>query len=211
MRSFIHAIDWLERRRTGVFEFWDDPECVFRVSVGVAKYPLAVRNGEIPAGEKVLLLHFWNEHVPAMPAEGPVLGPAVKLRRRVAASAHHLAEAMKNDPRLQGTKAVGGVTPLFTPGDGSAAERIFLRLGFFVTPHPNPLGRFVEFWEEVYAWLLMWAFTGPNQNLRSLRGLRRSDFWMCAEDFLRLYGGKCGRAEGDRAASGRASHWWRRC
>ncbi len=209
MRFIIHAVDRLIRKRAGVFEYWDDPDCVFRVSVGVAPYPLRVRDGQIPKGARVLELHFWNEHVPAMPADGPILGPAVKLRRRVALSAQHLAEAMKHDPRLADVKAVGGVTPLFTPGDKSAAEGIFMRLGFEVTPHQNPLGRFMEFWEEVYAWLLIWAFTDGNQHRRSLRGLRRGDFWMSAEDFLRRYGGPSRRAEVDGSLRGKAARWWR--
>jgi len=54
MRSIIHAIDWLLRKCNGVFEFCDDPDCVFRVSIGVSKYPLRVPDGEIPAGTKVL-------------------------------------------------------------------------------------------------------------------------------------------------------------
>lgn len=209
MRSIIHAIDWLLRKCNGVFEYCDDPDCVFRVSIGVSKYPLPVPDGKIPAGMKVVELHFWNEHIPPMPSDGSFISPAVKLRRSVASSAQSLAEAMKNDPRLAGVKAVGGVTPLFTPGDNSAAEGIFRRLGFFVTPHPNPLGRLMEFWEEVYAWLLMWAFTPGNQNRRSLRGLRRSDFWISADDFLHLYGGRSTRTRVDDSAQGQAAQWWR--
>jgi hypothetical protein len=209
MRFIIRAIDWTVRKLSGVFEFCDDPDCVFRVSIGVAAYPLRVPGGEVAAGEKVLQLHFWNEHLPAMPADGPLIGPAVKLRRGVASSARRLADAMENDPRLAGVKAVGGVTPLFTPGDKSAAEGIFLRLGFCVTPHQNPLGRFMEFWEEVYAWLLIWAFTSENQPRRSLRGLRRSDFWISAEDFLRLYGESSEPTRTNGSREDRASRWWR--
>jgi hypothetical protein len=190
MRFIIRAIDWLLRKCNGVFEFCDDPDCIFRISIGVSKYPLRVRDVEIPAGTKVLELHFWNEHMPPMPGSGSVIGPAVKLRRRLASSAQRLAEALKSDPQLAGVRALGGVTSLFTPGDDSAAEGIFRRLGFSVTPHQNPLGRFMEFWEEVYAWFLMWTFTFGNQNRRSLRGLRRSDFWMSTDDFLRLHGGQ---------------------
>jgi len=209
MRFIIHAIDRILRKCSGVFEFCDDPDCVFRVSVGVSKYPLRTQGGEIPAGTKVLELHFWNEHMPPMPSDGSVIGPAVKLRRRVASSSRRLAEAMKSDPRLAGVRAVGGVTPLFTAGDNSPAEGIFRRLSFSVTPHQNPLGRFMEFWEEVYAWLLMWAFTLGNKNRRHLSGLRRSDFWMSADDFLRLYGGQSTKTRVHDSGQGQAAQWWR--
>ena len=209
MRFIIHVIDWLLRKCNGVFEFCDDPDCVFRVSIDVSKYPLQVPDGEIPAGMKVLELHFWNEHMPPMPSDGSVIGPAVKLRRRVASSAQSLAKAMENDPRLAGVRAVGGVTPLFTPGDNSAAEGIFRRLGFSVTPHQNPLGRFMEFWEEVYAWFLIRAFTLGNQNRRSLRGLRRSDFWISVDSFLHLYGGQSSGTGVDDSGQSQAAQWWR--
>ncbi len=209
MRFIIRVIDRLLRKCNGVFEFCDDPDCVFRVSIGVSKYPFRVQDGEIPAGTKVLELHFWNEHMPPMRGDGPAIGPAVKLRRRVAFSAQRLAEAIENDSRLAGVMAVGGVTPLFIPGDNSPAEGIFRRLGFCVTPHQNPLGRFMEFWEEVYAWFLMWAFTLGNQNRRSLRGLRRSDFWISVEDFLRLYGGQSTEARVHDSGQGQAAQWWR--
>ena len=209
MRFIIRVIDWLLRKLNGVFEFCDDPDCVFRVSVGVSKYPLPVPDGELPTGTKVLELHFWNEHMPPMPTNGSVIGPAVKLRRKVASSAQRLAEAIENNPRLEGVRALGGVTPLFIPGDRSAAEGIFRRLGFSVTPHKNPLGRFMEFWEEVYAWFLMWAFAHGNQNRRSMRGLRRSDFWIPADDFLRLYGGQSTGTGVDDSGQGHAAQWWR--
>jgi hypothetical protein len=207
MRFIIRVIDWLLRKLNGVFEFCDDPDCVFRVSIGVSKYPLRLPDGEIPAGTRVLEFHFWNEHMPPMPTNGSVIGPAVKLRRKVASSAQRLAEAIENNPRLEGVRALGGVTPLFIPGDRSAAEGIFRRLGFSVTPHQNPLGRFMEFWEELYAWLLMRTFTKGNHP--NLRGLHRSDFWMSTDDFLRLYGGRSKKARVDDSGQGLAAQWWR--
>jgi hypothetical protein len=209
MRSIIHTLDRLVRRSSGVFEFCNDPDCVFRVSIGVAAYPLRVPDGEILPGAKVLHLHFWNEHLPPVPDDGPRIGTAVKLRRMVAHSAKLLADSMMNDPRLAGVKAVGGVTPLFSPGDNSAAEWIFLRLGFSVTPYRNPWGRFMEFWEERYAWLIIWAFTDRNKSQRRSSGLRRSEFWISADEFLRRYGSPAEKVGALSIRQGRASHWWR--
>ncbi len=207
MRFIIRAIDRYVRQRTGVFEFCDDPGCVFRVSIGVSRVPLRVTDGEIPPGTRVLELHFWNENIPPMARTGPTLSWAVKFRRMVASSTRLMAGAMKKDPRLAGVQAVGGVTPLFAPGAGSALERIFIRLGFTIKQHQNPRGRFMEFWEEVYAWFLMWAFA--NGNHPNLRGLRRSDFWMSTDDFLRLYGGRSERTGVDGSHQGQAAQWWR--
>ena len=186
LRSIIRAIDRSLRKHKQIFEFCDHPDCVFRVSISHVPAPLLLRDGEVPAGSKVLELHFWNEHIPPVPRQGIGIAWAVKFRRRVATSARLLADSIRTDPRLTGVQAVGGVTPLFTPGDGSAAEGIFLRLGFEVTQHQNPRGRFMEFWDEVYGWLLMWAFSNGNQP--QFRGLRRSDFWMSTEEYVGRYG-----------------------
>ncbi len=67
----------------------------------------------------------------------------------------------------------------------------------------------MEFWEEVYAWLLMWAFTLGNRNRRSLSRIRRSDFWISADDFLRLYGGQSTKTGVDDSRKGQAAQWWR--
>jgi YkoP domain len=185
MRSIVLALDRLVRERTGLFEFCDDPDCVFRLSVSEAASAVRVAEGEIPAGAKVVMMHFWNEHIPPMSDAEPSISWGVKFRRMVAHSSRLLAEYIHRDPSMAGVKAVGGVTPLFVAGDDSPAEKIFLRMGFTVSPHRNPKGRFMEFWEEVYAWMLMWAFAKGIQP--SLREVRRSDFWMSAEEFLRRY------------------------
>lgn len=208
MRFLVLTIDRTLRRRTGVFEFCDDPDCLFRVSIGLARYPLRLSDRLVPTGTKILNLHFYNENIPPIPRSGPSLTWAVRFRRMVAHSTQLLAEAMEKDPRLAGVQAVGGVTPLFTPGDGSAAEGIFVRLGFTVTQHRNPRGRFMEFWEELYAWLLMWAFA--NGHPPNLRGLRRTDFWMSTADFLHLYGGVSKGAGAHTPRAGRAAKWWRK-
>jgi hypothetical protein len=148
---------------------------------------LHVSEGEIRAGETILELHLWNEHIPPMPAGASNIAAAVKLRRALASSTRELASQMNSDPRLQGVQAVGGVTPLFSPGDGSGMEKVFVRLGFAVTPYRNPKGRAAECWEEVYAWMIMRAYYRGNQQSRPLHRIRRTDFWMSAEEFLRRY------------------------
>jgi hypothetical protein len=187
MRPMVRTLDRLLRRRLGLFKYWDDPRCLFRVRVLETSRSLHVSEGEIPAGATVLELHLWNEHIPPMPADAPCISAAVKLRRRLAASTRELACRMRRDPRLRGVQAVGGVTPLFSSGDGSAMEKVFLRLGFATRPYRNPMGRPAEFWEEVYGWMIMLAYYRGSQRSRPLSRIRRTDFWMSAEQFFRRY------------------------
>lgn len=187
MRPMIRTLDRWLRRRLGLFEYWDDPACVFRVRVVELPHSIHVSEGEIRAGETVLELHLWNEHIPPMSAGTSSIAAAVKLRRRLGASTRELARRLKRDPRFHGVQAVGGVTPLFVPGEGSAMEKVFVRLGFTVRRYCNPKGRSVEFWERVYAWMVMWAYYKGSQQSRPLHRIRRTDFWISTEEFLRRY------------------------
>ena len=102
-------------------------------------------------------------------------------------SCRQLAERIVNDPRLADVQAVGGVTSLFAPGQGSGAERVFTRLGFTASPHPSALGRFGDFWENLHVWMLMWAFNTASLRHHSLLRMRRTDFWASTEHFVRVH------------------------
>lgn len=188
MKPLIRAIDRHMRRRLGVFEFADDPECVFRVSYARTSRTLAVGGREIPPGAPVLELHFWNEQLPPLPPEGPDLSWAVRGQRQWATSCRLLAAFLRNDPRASEVVALGGVTVLFSPGDGSGAERLFRRMGFALSPARCSLGRFGQLWENLYAWLLMWSFNQATLRHRSLLRLRRTSFWTTVDDFVTRYG-----------------------
>jgi hypothetical protein len=187
VRRMVYALDRLLRSRLGLFEYWDDPDCLFRVRVTDAPGDLHVSEGEIPTGAPVLELHLWNEHIPPMFVDTPSITAAVQIRRTLTSSTRALACRMRTDPHLHGVQAVGGVTPLFSAGDGSAMEKLFIRLGFTTRPYQNPMGRFAEFWEEVYGWMIMWAYYRGTKRPRTLGKIRRTDFWMSSEEFLRRY------------------------
>ena len=187
MRSAIRGLDRFLRRRMEVFEYSDDPECLFRIRIARASHPLRVPGGVVPAGEQVLEMHFWNEHIPPLSANGPDLAWAAKGARMMIVSCRELAHCLINDPRLVNVQAVGGVTSLFAPGQASGAERVFTRLGFAATPQPNPLGRFGEFWENLHVWMLMWAFNTASLRHHSLLRMRRTEFWASTDRFVRVH------------------------
>lgn len=167
--------------------FWDDPDCLFRAQIARASRPIALPGTEIPAGAKVLGLHFWNEHMPQIAPEGPTLEQAVRGRRMIVSTFHALAREMHHDPRMEGIQALGGATVLFAAGDDSSGEKLFTRLGFTVFPHRNTLGRFGEFWENFYTWALMWAYNAVSLRQRHLLALSRTESWIASGEFLRRY------------------------
>jgi hypothetical protein len=150
--------------------------------------PLRLAEGEIRRGEPVLLLHFWNEHMPSMPVAGPDLLWARHTSRLLIRSFQLVALRMQQDYQLAGVRAVGGVTVLIPTMSANGDGQLLQRLGFVASQYQNPLGRFGEFWENCYSWLLMWAYNPSSLRNRSLFTLRRCEVWMAAETFLQRYG-----------------------
>ena len=188
MRSIIRLLDRFLRWAQGVFEYWDDPDCMFRASFGQAPHPISLPEGEIPDGAKVLLLHFWNEHMPHIPPEGPNITLAMRGARMLKASFRALALEVQCSPELSDVRAVGGAGVLLYPDAGPGAEKLLRRLGFSIFPYRHPLGRFGEFWENLFTWGLIWTFNEVSLRQRHLLRLDRSELWMSTDTLVRLHG-----------------------
>jgi len=188
MRALIRRLDTLLRSKLSVFEFCDAPDCLLRVRVTLLAHALSLPGRAVSARAPVLELHLWNEHIPSLPPDGGDLAWAVQTRRKLVASLHVLASQMPCDPRFAAVQAVGGITVLLMLGDGAGGEKLLRRLGFSVFPYHGALGRFGEFWENLYSWWLMWTFNPATLRHRRLIRLQRSEVWMSSEEFLDRYG-----------------------
>jgi hypothetical protein len=189
MRAFIKFLDYLIRRASGVIEYCDDPQCIFRVQLAPAPHPVQLSDGTtIPAGAPVLLLHLWNEHIPPIDPAGPDLAWALQTERRLRRSLRRLAEWLTSNPACQDVQAIGGVTVLLSPDGQDGSAQLLRRLGFEFFPCHNPLGKFGEFWENLYTWWLMWAFNPASLRGRRLLHLQRTEIWMSRQTFLARHG-----------------------
>ncbi|MGC8827072.1 MAG: YkoP family protein [Anaerolineae bacterium] len=189
MRILIKLLDHIIRRLTNVVEYWDDPGCIFRIQLAPAPHPISLSDGtHIPAGAPVLLLHLWNEHILPMPPAGPDLAWALETERRLRRSLRRLADWMMENPACETVQAIGGVTVLISPAGQDGSEHLLRRLGFEIFPWHHPLGRFGEFWENLYTWWLMWTFNPASLRGRRLMELRRKEFWASRAAFLARHG-----------------------
>lgn len=188
MRTIIRLFDRFLRWIHGVFEYWDDPDCMFRVGFGRAPHTLYLPDGEIPAGATVLQLHFWNEHMPHIPPEGPNVALAIRGTRMLRASFRILAREIQRDPNLADARAVGAAGVLIYPDAGPGSEKLLRRLGFSIFPYNHPLGRFGEFWENFYTWGLIWTFNEVSLRDRRLIRLKREEIWMSKDTLVQLHG-----------------------
>ena len=189
MRRIIRGFDRLLRRATGIFEFSDEAECLLRLQLTRMPRALRLADGvELSAGDPVLMLHLWNEHVPPLESSVADLAWASRARRLLIDSLRAVAQWLASDTGLGDVRAIGGVTALISPEGEGVGLRLMRRLGFDAIPYRGSFGRFGEFWENLWAWGLMWAFNRASLRHRSLLRLRRTEFWMSADEFVERYG-----------------------
>ncbi|MGP8228059.1 MAG: YkoP family protein, partial [Steroidobacteraceae bacterium] len=80
------------RRRQAVFEYTQNPACVFRLDVSPIDRALVLRDGtRVVAGQRIARLHFWNEQVPAVPRTGATIAWGRRMQRAIATSLRELA------------------------------------------------------------------------------------------------------------------------
>lgn len=182
LRRAIRALDrWLTRRMEPL-ELWEDEDSLLHGCVIELDRPLDLGERSLPAGTTVLELHLLNEDVPEIPASGPDLGWAAHSSRRFLQTLRATARRLQADPRFASVEAVGGTTVLLS--NDSKDRNLLARLGFTVRPYRGSLGSFGTFWENVYSWMLMWAYNPETLRQRSFRSLRRFEAWISREAFV---------------------------
>ena len=189
LRALIRRFDtWLSHVE-GVEPFTDDPNCIIRLQVASVTHSLTLPEVTIPPGANVLLLHAWNERMPAIPPEGPDMAYGLRFQRLMLASFKLVATHILANLALQRVQAVGGVTAHVSLKETDSGRAMLEHLGFTVMPYHRPhlFGAFGEFWENFYTWWLMWTFNPVSTRHRKLWDLQRTEFWMTKEAFLKRY------------------------
>ena len=122
----VFGLDSLLRRREHVFEYTDDPQCLFRAQLSKAAHDVVLSDGtELTAGDPIVVLHMWNEQIPKMGNSGATLAWASRGTQRLVpslAALEHYLEA--NQPQVKAIYGESGLTAL------PAIARIASRIGF---------------------------------------------------------------------------------
>lgn len=187
MRALVRRFDAVIRRVEGVFEFCHQEDCILRLQLDRARREIELPDTRIDLGAPVLFLHLWNERLPAFPPGGANLAWANLARHKFITSLHAVAAEIRHNPQLSDVQAIGGVTVLIDLPGTSGGAKFIERLGFSVFPVRSPLGRFGEFWENLYTWALMWTYNPGTLQGRNLFRLKRVEIWISRGDFLRRY------------------------
>jgi hypothetical protein len=195
-RRFVLGFDAVLRRAYGVAEFTDNPECVIRVALSAAESNMRLADGtELRAGDPVLVLHFWNEHMLRFRRGRPTLGWASGMRRRLWRSLEALAERVPNEPAWREVRAMRADTALFGFWRMYQARRVIPRFGFeVIAPKQRSRLRAARaFTDDCVVWLLT-SVLNPEALKRQEFVRGRDEMWISREGLLRRFGNPGSRA-----------------
>ncbi|UCC75412.1 MAG: hypothetical protein JSW37_07740 [Anaerolineales bacterium] len=179
-RAAIRAIDHIVRFVKGVHEFTDDELCLLRIGKAKSDRHIILSDGtEILDGETIGELHSWNEHLPLMPQDGSYFIWAKRFYSGLLRSTLLLAQYVVSQPEWGHIRAWRGESS-FMP-KGIHAAQLFSRAGFDVVQEDSALRiaqRFVDFWDNLYWWMLAWTFNPASLQRKKLPNLERWQIWI---------------------------------
>jgi hypothetical protein len=176
LAEVIFAFDAWLRRRDAVFEYTDNPACVFRMGISRAPRSLTLEDGtQIRAGQRIVRLHYWNEQVPPLPKDGPTIAWARQMQRAIQISLQELALYMASCTGLADITVVLGDVPNGTKTQREQLARIMARYGFEAVAEPEnlPLGeRWRRLGENILISLIILAHNAGALRADTLRRVR---------------------------------------
>lgn len=191
VRGAILLLDTLLRRRQGIYEFSQDPHCVLRITRRQSHEEQVLSDGTVVhVGDPIVELHFWNEHIPRMPAAGPDLTWGLQFYRRLHRSLRDLAGYVSHAPELAGVVAVHGESSFTSEIGWEQYAGALSKLGFDFEPVPPPANlweRIARFSEHLHVWALVWAFNPGSLKGKRLLAAERGEIWISRASLLERY------------------------
>lgn len=131
LAALLAVLDRRLRLRYGVREYTRSADCVFRMHVGASTAHVLLPDGTcVRAGDRVIILHLWNEQVPAFPRQGPTLGWALRITRLLDVSLRELAAYLATRTDLDDVAALYAEVSSGSPEESAQIARIMGRYGF---------------------------------------------------------------------------------
>ncbi len=193
-RSVIGLFDLFLRRLLGIYEFTPEEGCIFRLALRKSHKGLTLSDGtKVLKGETIGELHLWNEHVPPMPKDGPDLAWGLQFHRLMRRSLVELARYIESAPEWKGVRAFRGETGVDAHDGLEQATEAIGRLGFDLLPLGRSISRlkpFLEFWENIYLWGLIWTFNPASLKSKRLLDIQRCQIWISRQGLLEKHGPK---------------------
>lgn len=160
LARLVFAIDERLRLQNGVFDYVRHSDCIFRAKIDAVTEAICLPDGVgLRPGDRILELHFRNEHFPKMDAKGATIGWAIRTTKLLDLSLRELAEFLDRRPEFDDIAVVRAIMPVRGASQAGQFERIAVRLGFNLAPTPPPQGleRLRNLGQNAFALLLVLA------------------------------------------------------
>jgi hypothetical protein len=189
LSRLVMAFDRRQRRRLGIWEFSDDPACILRLGLTVARARVELADGTVVRpGEHVGVVHLWNERMPQMGPTGPDLAWAKAFNRGLVYSFRLLARYVATASALEDIHAFGGELCLaYSPGVIRFLRRLGVEVFDPVSLH-GPIERTVDLGARLWVWLLRRAFNPESARHLRLSDLQRRPAWFSRRTLSALHG-----------------------
>lgn len=179
------------RRRNNVFEYTSDPQCVFRIQITEARQDVDLAGGDaVRTGDRLISLHLWNEHVPAIPPDGPSFAWGRRMGRAMDASLRQLAAFMSLRPDFDSVVAIRGNMAESTVQTAPQLLRIMQHFGFeslALEPTVSWRQKLHRFGENILVLLLLLA-VNPGAARTTVLSRVRFDVLLSRRSFNKRYG-----------------------
>ena len=188
-RRGIQAIDRIVRIIYKITPLSDEPDCILRISRSRSKQRVRLSDGvEVAPGDPLILLHLWNERVPDLIQYYETLDWSRLIIRRFMTSLTMLNTYLSHQSWGSDIVAMRGEFGFLIRLEG--ANPIAARIGLDLVPLEPP-GLHIwrrAFWDNLYSYVLMWAFNPQSLRGKHLAKLVRAELWISRGRLKQLYG-----------------------
>jgi len=200
LAGMIFALDARLRRHQAVVEYSSHPSCIFRLGIARLRRTLTLRDGtRLRAGQRMIQLHFWSEHIPPVPQEGATISWARRMQKSISTSLRELARYLESRPDLHDVRVVCGDVPsAASEAQCQQIEHIMAYYGFETVMESDQLPvreRMHRFGENILISLTVFAQNAPALRTDTLMRVR-VPIYLSRRNLERKFG------DGDEAAGG---------
>ena len=172
LKAMIGRLDSSLRARQGIIEYTTSAQCIFRMEVTRSEDQIVLSDGTmVRNSDRILVLHLWNEHIPAFPPGGATFGWAGRLNRALETSLSELEAYLASRPDLDDIVAIRAEMALAAEERNDRVIALAARHGFEPVQAPRmPLAkRLHRFGENILIAMLVLAHNPASFRIDTLR------------------------------------------
>jgi hypothetical protein len=131
LRRLVFGLDGVLCRCQSIVEYTSDPNCILRIRLSGLNSEIVLSDGTCGrVGDRIVDLHFWNEHIPRMPKQGASIAWARQMHLCFRNSLRGLARYLASRPDLDDVSVIRCNMALGGPERNAQVVRLLARYGF---------------------------------------------------------------------------------